>query len=99
MGSVPLALSLAVGDRIRLTPDGRIVDFIDPKITRPNTPEEHLRQGYARKLHYEYDYAKDVIVIGAPVNIGHEAKYADIVVYQDAQAARQRDQAKVRIIV
>jgi hypothetical protein len=73
MSTVPLALSIAVSDRVRLTPDGRIVDFIDPKLTRPNTPEEHVRQGYARKLHYEYDYPKDVMVIGAPINIGSEA--------------------------
>ena len=97
--AVPLTLSYPLADRIRLTSDGRIIDFIDPKTTRPNTPEEHVRQGYARKLHYEYGYAKDLIVIGAPVNIGSETRYEDISIYQDAQSARLTDQAKIRLIV
>ena len=99
MSTVPLALSLAVVDRIRISSDGRIVDFIDAKIHRPNTPEEHVRQGYARKLHFEYDYPKDVIVIGAPISIGSETKYVDIAIYNSPQAARQKDQAKIRLIV
>lgn len=99
MSTLPLALSIAVVDRVRLTPDGRIVDFVDPKVSRPNTPEEHVRQGYARKLHYELDYPLDVMVIGAPINIGSETKYADIVIYRDAQAARRKDQSKIRLIV
>ena len=94
-----LAINYGVIDRIRLTPDGRIIDFIDPKHTRPNTPEEHVRQGYARKLHYEYGYAKEVILIGAPIRIGSEPRFADIVVYHDALAARRKDQAKIRLIV
>jgi type I restriction enzyme M protein len=99
MSTIPLALSVAVVDRIRISPDGRIVDFIDPKITRPNTPEEHVRQGYARKLYFEYDYPKEVMVIGAPISMGSETKFADIVIYHSAQAARQKDQAKIRLIV
>jgi type I restriction enzyme M protein len=97
--AIPLALSYPIADRIRLASDGRIIDFVDPKVTRANTPEEHVRQGYARKLHYEYGYAKDLIVIGAPVNIGSETRYADIAIYQDAQSARFKDQAKIRLIV
>jgi type I restriction enzyme M protein len=95
----PLAFTYGIADRIRLTADGRIIDFIDASVTRPNTPEEHVRQTYARKLHYEYDYSKETIVIGAPVSIGSEARYADIAVYQDKQAARRKDQAKIRLIV
>lgn len=97
--ALPLPLSYAVPDRIRLTTEGRIIDFINPRTTRPNTPEEHVRQGYARRLHYEYGYATDVIVIGAPISIGSETKYADIAVYHDIHAAKRRDQAKIRLLV
>jgi type I restriction enzyme M protein len=79
--------------------DGRVIDFIDPNTSRPDTPEERVRQTYARKLHYEYDYPKELIVIGAPINIGSEVRYADIVIYHDVFAARRRDQAKIRLIV
>jgi type I restriction enzyme M protein len=94
-----LAQSLGLVDRIRLTPDGRIIDFIDANATRPNTPEERVRQTYARKLHYEYGYPKDVIVIGAPINIGSQARYADVAIYHDALAARRKDQGKIRLVI
>jgi type I restriction enzyme M protein len=99
MSTVPLVLSIAAADRVRLSPEGRIVDFIDPKATRPNTPEEHVRQGYARKLHFEYDYPKELMVIGAPISIGSETKYADIAIYRDALSARRKDQRKIQLVV
>lgn len=95
----PQPLSYVVPDPIRVTSDGRIIDFIDPKVTRPNTREEHVRQGYARKLHYEYDYPKEVIVIGAPISIGSETRFTDIAIYNDAQSARRKDQASIRLVV
>jgi type I restriction enzyme M protein len=95
----PLALEVGIADRIRLSPDGRIIDFVDPTAARPNTPEERVRQTYARKLHYEYGYPRDLMVIGAPISIGSEARYADIVIYHDPVSARRRDQSKILLIV
>lgn len=92
-------LTLIATDRMRLTADGRIVDFLDHNVLRPNTAEEHVRQNYARKLHYDYGYSKDQIVIQAPVQIGSETKFADIVVYQTAAAARSKDQGRIRVII
>lgn len=94
-----LALDFGVADRIRLSADGRLVDFVDPNVTRPDTPEERVRQMYARKLHYEYDYPRNLMVVGSPINIGSEVRYADIAIYHDAFSAKQRDQAKIRLIV
>lgn len=94
-----LALDFGMADRIRLSTDGRVIDFIDPNVARPDTPEERVRQTYARKLHYEYDYRKELMVIGAPINIGSELRYADIAIYHDAFSAKRRDQAKIRLIV
>lgn len=91
--------ALDAPDKLVLTADGRIVDFVIPTATRANTPEERVRQGYVRKLYYEYGYPKSVMVLGAPVNIGSEGRQADIVIYDSEVAARLRDQAKARIIV
>jgi type I restriction enzyme M protein len=88
-----------MADRIRLSADGRLVDFIDPNITRPDTPEERVRQMYARKLRYEYNYPANLMVIGAPINIGSEVRYADIAIYHDAFSAKRRDQAKIKLVV
>ena len=95
-----LALDFGTADRIRLSTDGRVVDFIDPNTARPDTPEERVRQTYARKLHYEYDYPKELMVIGAPINIGSEVRYADIADLSTRTfSAKRRDQAKIRLIV
>ena len=91
-------LALVTRDRLRLTSDGRIIDFLDPLTTRPSTPEEHVRQVYARKLHYEYGYALGVLAFNAPIQIGSTTRYADIVIYQDETAAQHKDQGRIRII-
>jgi type I restriction enzyme M protein len=81
------------------TGDGRIIDFFDRGLGRANTPEERVRQNYARTLFYQYGYPKDLMVLGAPINIGREKKIADIVVYHDATAARKRDQGRIKLVV
>jgi len=93
------ALTLVTPDRLRLSAEGRVIDFLAPEVLRPNTPEEHVRQNFARKLHYDYGYTKDLMAISAPISIGSESRFADIVVYQDALAAQRRDQSKIRIVV
>src|SRR3990167_7303368 len=99
MPSVAKQLTLIASDRLRLTADGRIVDFIDSDTLRPNTPEEHVRQNYARKLHHEYGYAKDLMVFNAPIQIGSDTKFADIAVYLTPAGAVRKDQARLRLIV
>jgi len=86
-------------DRIALNAEGRIIDFLDPKVTRPNNPEERVRQTYIRNLHYDYGYPKDVLRCGAPINIASETKQADIVIYTTAAGAARQDQGKIRLIV
>ena len=92
-------LALVTSDRIRLTADRRIIDFLDPSSTRPNTPEERVRQVYGRKLHFEYGYPTSVLAFNAPIQIGSATKYADIAVYHDEVAAQRRDQGQIHIIV
>lgn len=89
----------ALEDLIHLGPDGPIIDFLDPSMTRPNTPEEYVRQSYAAKLHHELGYPRDVMVFEAPIQIGSETKFADIAIYDSPLAAQKRDQSEIRIIV
>lgn len=72
----------AISDLVELTSSGRIVDYLDPSQTRPDTPEERVRQTYARTLHEEYQYPKECMVFSAPIQIGSETKEADIVIYR-----------------
>jgi len=72
---------------VDLTPAGRIIDFLRPDITRPDGPEERVRQFYARTLVEDYGYERANMVFEAPINIGSETRFADIVVYNSPEAA------------
>lgn len=98
-GAAQQILALFPADKLRLTAEGKIVDFLDPTVARQNAPEERVRQEYARKLHHEYGYAKDAMALGVPINIGSETKFADIAIYESAAAAKAKDQARIKIIV
>lgn len=78
---------------------GRIVDYLDASVTRVDTPEERVRQMYARVLHEEYRYPKDRMAFGPPIHIGRETRFADIVIYSSAAAAQARDQGRIVLIV
>ena len=99
--ATPAAQLVAIepADRLELTADGRIVNFLDPTMTRANLPEERVRQTYARRLHFEYRYPKERMRFGSPIHIGREPREADIVVYVDEVAARTRDQGRIHLIV
>lgn len=92
-------LSGTYSTELRLTSGGRLVDFVEPAKSRANTPEERVRQVYARTLHYDYGYPTSVMVIEAPIQIGSQATSADIVVYRSEAAARTRDQSRIRLVV
>ena len=88
-----------VTDRLMLTGDGRIIDFVKPSTTRVNTPEERVRQNYVRTLHYQYGYPTSVMVLGAPIYVGSERRYANIVIYDNKTAAQLQDQGRIKLIV
>ena len=92
-------LSGSYSTELRLTTDGRIIDFLNPQVSRSNTPEERVRQVFARKLHHDYGYPKSLMGIEVPVYIGSERRSADIVVFADETAARARDPKKILIVV
>ena len=84
---------------VQLDTSGRIVDFVDPTRSRPDTPEERVRQFYARGLYEEYGYPKDRIALEVPIKIGSETKSADIVVYRSVESAARREQGQITLIV
>lgn len=86
-------------DAVELDATGRIIDVLDPTVTRPATPEERVRQRFARALMEEYGYPRDRIALNAAIDIGRETRFADIVVYSSPEARAARDQGKVRLIV
>ena len=99
MAAATPLLAIVTTDKLRLSADGKIIDFLDDANSRPDKPEERVRQTYGRTLHFDYGYPKNVIAFEAPIAIGSETKFADIVIYQDATAAQRRDQSKILLIV
>jgi len=93
--AAPLEAAQSYSIDLRLTTEGRIVDFLKPEVSRPNTPEERVRQVFARKLHFDYGYPKHLMAIEVPINIGHERRAADIALFVDEVAAQIRDQGKI----
>ena len=63
-----------------LVPPGKIRCFLTGKL-RPDTPEENVRQRWARSLVEEYGYAKSDIGIEVLVRMGRAKKFADLAIY------------------
>ena len=89
----------ASGDVVELDAKGKIVDFLDSSKSRPDKPEERIRQGYARILVQEYQYPKEQLAFEAPINIGSETKYADIAVYDSPESRALKDQGRIILVV
>lgn len=56
------------------------------------TPEEKVRQEYARRLVEEYDYPKELIDVEVPIQMGSkETKRSDIIIYRSEKDKEQRE--------
>lgn len=84
--------------QINLDGDGKIVDYLESNKTRPNTPEERIRQKWGQILHCEFGYPKKLLAFERHINIGREKKRADIVVYATAEARAAEDQGQILLI-
>ena len=60
---------------------GKLLDFIDGKTQRRETPEEYVRQEIAKSLVREYGYAKADIEVEFTLRIGTRKPRADLVVF------------------
>lgn len=63
---------------------GKVLDFIDGKTQRPETPEEYVRQEIAKSLVREYRYAKADIEVEFVVRVGTRKPRADLVIFPPA---------------
>ena len=93
------AWEVASADVVELSSTGRIVDYLDPSKTRPDTREERVRQGYARVLVEEYQYPKDWLAFAVSINIGRDTKEADIAIFDSSEARAERDQGRILLVV
>lgn len=84
--------------QITLDAQGKIIDYIDNSIRRPNTPEERIRQKMTQILHCEFGYPIANIGLERGINIGREIKRADIVVYNNATACASNNQGEIYLI-
>ena len=78
-----------------LVPPGKIRCFITGQL-RKDTPEENVRQRWARSLVEEYGYLKADIGIEVQVRMGRAKKRADLAIY--AHDAPQRQENIVIVI-
>jgi type I restriction enzyme M protein len=86
--------------------EGKIVCFLDGTALEPR-PEELVRQAYLKTLHHEYQYPKDCLAREVPIYHGsQQAKdsqgrpvRADIVVYHNPKACKERNQGQVYLII
>lgn len=84
--------------QITLDAQGKIIDFFDNDIHRPNTPEERIRQKMAQIICRELGYPKQNVGLERGINIGREVKRADIVIYNTATACASNDQGNIFLI-
>jgi len=77
-----------------LVPPGKIRCFITGEL-RKDTPEENVRQRWARSLVEEYGYPKGDIGVEVVVKMGRARKRADLTVYNHNAPQRQENIAVV----
>ena len=79
------------------SPTGKLVDFLNGKL-RDDTPEERVRQNYARLLHEKYGYPREHMEIQFPIQRGSKGKkpeFADIAIF----SSKDKKQDNVFLIV
>jgi len=85
---------------------GKIIDFLEGVELEPK-PEEFVRQGFLRILHFEYQYPLGVLAREVGIYYGSKELKdkegspvrADIVVYKTVKARTEKDQGKIHFVV
>lgn len=70
---------------------GKLLDFIDGKTQRRETPEEYVRQEITKSIVREYGYAKADIEIEFTLKLGTRKPRADVVVFPQGAAHKQEN--------
>jgi len=80
---------------IYLVPPGKIRCYVTG-VLRPDTPEENVRQRWARSLVEEYGYSKSDIGVNVKIEMGRARKYADLAIFS---SGAKHEQAEIYIII
>ena len=75
---------------------GRILDYIDGRTQRNETPEEYVRQEIAKSLVREYGYEKQEISVEVALRLGSRRPRADLVIFDEGN---KHDQELARVII
>lgn len=78
----------ALSNIVPLIPVGKIRCYVTGQL-RPDKPEEHIRQRWARSLVEEYRFDRSDIAIEFKIKIGSTSKRADLVVFKPSGPHRQ----------
>ncbi len=70
---------------------GKVLDFIDGKTQRNETPEEYVRQEIAKSLVREYRYDKASVEVEFTIRVGSRKPRADLVIFPLATAHTQEN--------
>ena len=73
---------------------GKLLDFIDGRTQRNETPEEYVRQEIAKSLVREYRYAKADIEVEFTVRVGTRKPRVDLVIFPP-QSAHEQEHANL----
>lgn len=68
---------------------GRVLDFIDGKTQRRETPEEYVRQEIAKSIVREYRYSKADVAVEFTVRVGSGKPRADLVIFPEGSPHKQ----------
>lgn len=69
---------------------GRVLDFIDARTQRLETPEEYVRQEIAKSLVREYGYPKNQIGVEVRLRLGSRNPRADLIVFAEGVSQEQQ---------
>lgn len=75
---------------VYLVPPGKIRCYITGQL-RPDTPEENVRQRWARSLVEEYGYPKSDIGMEVKIEMGKAKKKADLVIFNSGAKHEQKE--------
>ncbi|MCA1977981.1 MAG: N-6 DNA methylase [Thiobacillus sp.] len=86
--------SLALGTKPTavIVQQGKVLDFIDGRTQREETPEEYVRQEIAKSLVREYGYPKRGIAVEFTLRVGSRKPRADLVIFA-TEADHAQDKA------
>jgi len=94
MPSVSAPAQVPFGKLAIIIQQGKILDFIDGKTQRADTPEEYVRQEIAKSLVREYRYDKTTIEVEFTLRLGSRKPRADLVIFHPG-ADHKQEQASI----